>query len=236
MYSSRWGSMFLYSQAKLDIVKGKKWGFQPYLSLRWVGDTKTCPLLVNCQAAGPGPMLSDSAFIAAAGVNRFLTPHLFVWGEAGRAFSYVGNNPASGSGQPDYRGGASYLRGWGTAAHSGESGWFSEAAADGVYVSRYDHNSLLYTQLRRGYTLPEMPGRLRLQPLWNLNYTVDARRQWWGNFIETGPGVRFRWVGLPPSLSFRTDFLRGAYLVNLDNPHPRMYWDARASLWYAITR
>ena len=235
MYSSHWGSMFMYSQAKVEGVRLKKWGFQPYLSLRWVGDTKTCTMLVDCQ--GAGPMLSDSAVIAAVGVNRFLTPHLFVWGEAGRAFSYASNNPASGPGQPDYRGGASYLRGWGTAANSGESGWFTEAGTDAVYVSRYDHNSLLYSQVRRGYTLPEMPGGLRLQPLWNLNYTVDARRQWWGNFAETGPGVRFRWAGLPPSLSFRTDFLRGAYLADRqDNPHPRTYWDARASLWYAITR
>ncbi|MGD0580254.1 MAG: tetratricopeptide repeat protein [Bryobacteraceae bacterium] len=241
MYSSRWGSMFMYSQAKLDIVRWKKWGLQPYLSLRWVGDTKTCSTLVDCKG-GPGPMLSDSAVIAGAGANRYITPHLFVWGEAGRAFSYAGNNlvlnnnPAAGRGQPDYRGGAAYLRGWGAAANNGESGWFSEAGADGVYVSRYDHNSLLYTQLRRGYTLPELPGGLRVQPLWNLNWTVDARRQWWGNYAETGPGVRFRWAGLPPSLSFRTDFLRGAYLVNQDNPHPRKYWDARASLWYAITR
>ena len=243
IYSSHWGSMFMYSQAKLEGVRLKKWGFQPYLSLRWVGDTKTCPLLVSCQGASPGPMLSDSAVIAAAGVNRFLTPHLFLWGEAGRAFSYVrydnymDTNPAYGSGQADYRGGASYLRGWGTAANNGESGWFTEGGADAVYVSRYDHNSLLYSQLRRGYTLSEMPGGLRLQPLWNLNYTVDARRQWWGNFAETGPGLRFRWAGLPPSLSFRTDFLRGAYLADRqDNPHPRTYWDARASLWYAITR
>ncbi len=242
MYSSRWGSMFLYSQAKLDFVKAKKWGFQPYISLRWVGDTKTCSMLVAC-TAGPGPMLSDSALIAAAGVNRYITPHLFVWGEAGRAFSYAGDhstlldyNPAAGSGQADYRGGASYLRGWGAAANDGESGWFTETGADAVYVSRYDHNSLLYTQFRGGYTLPDLPGGLRLQPLWNANWTVDARRQWWGNFMETGPGVRFRWAALPPKLSFRTDFLRGAYLVNPDGLHPRTYWDARASLWYAITR
>src|SRR5208337_538034 len=94
-------------------------------------------------------------------------------------------NPAAGSGQADYRGGASYLRGWGAAANDGERGWFSEAGADAVYVSRYDHNSLLYTQFRRGYTLPDLPGGLRLQPLWNANWTVDARRQWWGNFIGT---------------------------------------------------
>ena len=241
MYSSHWDAMFMYSQAKLDILRWKKWGIQPYLSLRWVGDSRTCPMLVDCKG-GPGPMLSDSAIIAAAGFNRFLTPHLFVWGEAGRAFSYAGNNPylnnnpAAGSGQADYRGGASYLRGWGTAANNGESGWFTETQADGVYVSRYDHDTLLYAQARRGYTLPDLPGRLRVQPMWNLNWTVDARRQWWGNYIETGPGVRFRWAALPPSLSFRTDFLRGAYLVQQDNPHPQFYWDLRASLWYAITR
>jgi Tfp pilus assembly protein PilF len=241
MVSSRWGAMFLYSQAKLDLVRVKKWGFQPYLSLRWLGDTKTCSMLVACQG-GPGPMLSDSAVIAAAGVNRYLTPHLFVWAEAGRAFSYAGTNytlnynPAAGTGQQDYRGGASYLRGWGAAANNGESGWFGETGADAVYVSRYDHNSLLYTQFRAGYTLPDLPGGLRLQPLWNANWTVDARRQWWGNFIETGPGVRFHWAALPPKLSFRTDFVRGAYLVSPDGLHPRTYWDARVSLWYAITR
>jgi len=234
MYSSRWDSTFLYSQAKLEFVHLKKWGFQPYASLRWYGDTRMRQALPG-DGAGSGALLSDNAFMLAAGVNRYLTPRLFVWAEAGRAFSYLNNTPASGAGRPDYRGGASYLRGWGAVANGEESGWFSEAGGDAVYVSRYDHNLLLYSQARRGYTLPPLRGGTHLQPLWNLNWTADAKRQWWGNFAETGPGVRLRWDGLPPNVSLRLDLLRGVYLVNQDNPHRPNYWDARASLWYAFT-
>jgi Tfp pilus assembly protein PilF len=235
MYSSRWETTFLYSQAKLEFVHLKQAGFQPYISLRWYGDTQGRGITPGGGAA-PGPMLSDSAVMLAAGVNRFITPRLFAWAEAGRAFSYLSNNPASGWGQPDYRGGASYLRGWGAVANNGESGWFTETGGDAVYVSRYDHNFLMYGQARRGYTLPALKGGFYLQPMWNLNGTVDARREWWGNFVETGPGVRVRWDSLPPNVSLRVDLLRGAYLVNRDNPHRPNYWDVRASLWYAITR
>jgi hypothetical protein len=235
MYSSRWDSTFVYSQAKLEFVHLKKWGFQPYVSLRWYGDTRMRQSLPG-DGPGSGPLLSDSAFMLAAGVNRFLTPRLFVWAEAGRAFSYLANNPASGMGQADYRGGASYLRGWGAAANNGESGWFSEAGGDAVYVSRYNNNMLMYGQARRGYTLPALGAGLHVQPLWNFNWTADVERQWWGNFAETGPGVRVRWDSLPPNVSLRMDLLRGAYLVNRDNPHRPNYWDVRASLWYAFTR
>jgi Tfp pilus assembly protein PilF len=234
MYSSRWDSTFLYSQAKLEFVHLKKWGFQPYASVRWYGDSRMRAAMPDGGAAS-GALLSDSAVMLAAGVNRFITPRLFVWAEAGRAFSYLGNNPASGSGQADYRGGASYLRGWGAVANTGESGWFTEAGGDAVYVSRYDNNLLLYGQARRGYTLPPLKG-VHLQPTWNLNWTADARREWWGNFAETGPGVRVRWDNLPPNLSLRMDLLRGAYLVNRGNPHRPNFWDFRASIWYAITR
>lgn len=235
MYSSRWDSTFLYSQAKLEFVHLKKWGVQPYISVRWYGDTRMRQTMPG-EGAGPGAMLSDSALMLAVGANRFITPRLFVWAEAGRAFSYLGNNPASGMGQADYRGGASYLRGWGAVANNGERGWFYETGGDGVYVSRYNNNFLMYGQARRGYTLPALKGGFYLQPLWNFNMTADAQRQWWGNFVETGPGVRVRWDSLPPKVSLRVDYLRGAYLVNRDNPHQPNYWDFRASLWYAITR
>lgn len=234
MYSSRWDSTFLYSQAKLEFVHLKKWGFQPYASVRWYGDSRM--RAVPTGGAASGALLSDSAVMLAAGVNRFITSRLFVWAEAGRAFSYLGNNLASGSGQADYRSGASYLRGWGAVANNGESGWFTEAGGDAVYVSRYDNNLLMYGQARRGYTLPPLKGCVYLQPMWNLNWTADARRQWWGNFAETGPGVRVRWDSLPPNLSLRMDLLRGAYLVNRDNPHRPNFWDFRASIWYAFSR
>jgi hypothetical protein len=126
-------------------------------------------------------------------------------------------------------------------ANSDETGWFTEAALDGVYISRYDHDALGITQLRRGYTLPalhgpELFGAIHIQPYWNLNATADVQREWWANYAETGPGLRLRWSTLPPSLSLRADFLRGVYLVNKDNPHRPNFWDMRASLWYAFTR
>ena len=105
-----------------------------------------------------------------------------------------------------------------------ESGNFKNAAAslDALYISRFDHDFLVYLQSRGGYSFLN----------WNANLTTDVRRQDWANFVETGPGLR---IPLPQSMYMTFNALRGRYLI--DKPGRRAtFSDLRAGFWYAISR
>jgi hypothetical protein len=71
---------------------------------------------------------------------------------------------------------------------------------------------------------------------WNANATVDATGQYWANYVETGPGVRFRFEGMPTSLLFSVNALRGAYLINQGNPRGPNFNDVRVGIWYAFSK
>jgi hypothetical protein len=116
-------------------------------------------------------------------------------------------------------------------------GFFYETNADGIFVSRFQNDLLLYSQNRAGYTLAPLEGfaGLQAQVYWNGNLTVDRSGQYWANYAEMGPGLRFRFRDLPKSLLFSVNFMRGAYLVNLDNPRGPNFFDLRAGFWYAFT-
>ena len=137
---------------------------------------------------------------------------------------------------PDYRGGVSYSKGFGHLLN-GSHGWFAESSDDAVFVSRFQDDVLVYLQNRTGYTFApsESAGGLQGQVLWNYNATVDRSRQYWANFVETGPGVRFRFQALPKSVLFSVNVVRGVYLVNEGNPRRPNYFDVRAGFWYAFT-
>ena len=79
-------------------------------------------------------------------------------------------------------------------------------------------------------------GGLQAQIYWNGNATADRLHQYWANYAETGPGLRFRFRDLPKSLLFSVNFLRGAYTVNQDNPRRPNFFDLRIGIWYAFTR
>ena len=97
------------------------------------------------------------------------------------------------------------------------------------------NDSLLYSQNRTGYTLRVAEtGGFHGQVLWNANVTADSQRQYWANYVETGPGVRFRFDNSP--VLFSVSLLRGAYLVNQDNPRRPNYTELRVGVWYAFTR
>ncbi len=216
VFSSRWQDLFVYGQVKGEWRTGR---LRPYLSVRVNGDVR------GSQPGLFGPVyLSENAAVLAGGIGLPAKHGLYVWAEAGQSFSL-----RQGS-RPDYRGGVSFLREWRWGGRR-----FHEAAADGVFLSRFDNNLLIYSQNRTGWRLT--PGESSATELyWNSNLTVDARRQAWANFVEFGPGIRVRWSALPPGMSLRFDFLRGAYTSNAGNPQGPNYWDARASLWYAFTR
>jgi hypothetical protein len=221
LYSSRWRDFFAYSQAKTEMrVPGP---LHPYVSVRFVGDTR--------QTVGTAlpQYLSENAFILGLGVATRTWHGLTGWGEAGSSMSYVTHHIL-----PDYRGGASFSRGFGHALAKESRGWFVDTGSDALFVSRFDNDFLVYLQNRFGYTTGR--GSLLAQVYWNANGTADLKREPWANFVETGPGVRFRWTALPESLFFTANFLRGAYTTPVDNTRQPNFFDLRAGFWYAVTR
>jgi hypothetical protein len=101
-------------------------------------------------------------------------------------------------------------------------------------VYRFDNDTLAYSQNRVGHALPAVLGSAQFY--WNWNITFDVKREYWANFMETGPGVRFHVRGAPKSMLFSVNALRGEYFIMAGNPHPQVFDDLRVGVWYAITR
>jgi tetratricopeptide (TPR) repeat protein len=241
LYSSRWDSTFLYGQVKTEFRVGSL-PLKPYLSARFIGDLRVGPASTTDPVTPIGPLgpayLSERAIIAAFGAMMPLKHRLLLWGEAGEAFSYMGHQENHAFAVPDYRGGLSYFKGWGNPLGGESAGLFADVAADGVFVSRFQNDLLLTTQSRAGYTgrTVERLGGLQWQYVVHGNVTTDVKHQYWANFYEFGPGVRFRWRWMPPSLHFNAQCLYGTYLVLDGNPHAPHYRDIRGGLWYAFSR
>lgn len=230
MFSTRWHDVFAYSQIKTEL-RLPRLPLHPYVSLRFVGDTRG---EVN---AGFGPQyLSERSVILAAGLATTPWHRLMGWFEAGQSLAYSVTPQAPRRGLPDYRGGLSYTKGFGNLLTAGSRGLFAETSDDGIFVSRFSNDSLLYSQNRAGYTFraAEGFGGFQSQFLWNANLTADAHRQYWANYAETGPGARFRFQKLP--FLFSVSLLRGAYLANSGNPRRPNYNEVRVGVWYSFTR
>jgi hypothetical protein len=212
-YSTRWHDTFSYSQVKTE------WNapgpVHPYFSARLVADTRSRMDPVN-------PFfLSESAVILAGGLATRSWHGATLWGEAGSSVGYLSHHVT-----PDYRGGLSFSRSQGRT-------WFMDNSADVVFISRFQNDTLVYAQNRAGYG--KSAGAWKIQFYWNANATVDASRQYWANFVETGPGVSLRST-LPGFPVFSVNFLRGAYLVNESNPRRPNFSDLRIGVWYALSR
>jgi Flp pilus assembly protein TadD len=222
MYSSRWGDVFGYGQIKTEVrVKWTK--IHPYASVRFVGDARRSTGGVSPQS------LSESAFIAGAGAGTSTWHGAMAWFEAGEMFGYL--HPTH---YQDYRGGVSYARTIGASLASDRGGWFFETADDEVFVSHFQNDLLTYSHNKAGY-MRDL-GWIRTQTFWSNNITVDVNHQYWANFVETGPGFRFRLPGMPQSMSVTLNAVRGAYLVNQGNPRGPNFNDFRAGVWYAFTK
>lgn len=214
--STRWRDTFVYAQAKTELRVA--FPIHPYLSVRFIGDARGAVRL----GANISPQnLSERSVIVGAGLASTPWRGLMAWFEAGEALRYQIPHGESGTALPDYRGGISYAH-----ALRGPRRLFAETNDDGVFISRFGNDSLLYSQNRTGRTFGE-----NVQVYWNWNATVDATGEYWANTAETGPGVRFR---LNP-LQFTVNFLRGAYLVNQYNPYRPNFNDVRIGVWYAFT-
>ena len=224
MFSSRWHDLFGYGQLKAEFRTGLP--VRPYLSVRFVGDSRVSE---NLPGMGLPQYLSESSIIVAAGVATKPWQGLFLWGEAGNSMSYV-----NGHKLPDYRGGLSGARSWGHSLRGESPGKFADTTLDAVFVSRFDNDLLVYSQSRGGYTWGWRDYRAQL--FWNANLTVDAQRQYWADYVETGPGLRLSASFLPPSVYFTVSAMHGVYLVNTGNPRGPSFNDLRAGVWYAFAR
>ncbi len=229
-FSSRWRDLFSYCQFKTDFRLGSL-PLRPYLSTRFIGDTRQ-----TTGEAAP-QYLSESSLIFGAGLATSSWRGLIGWAEAGTAVSYLGGRKDVGKAIPDYRGGVSFTKGFGRLLGADARGVFFETNADGVFLSRFGNDWLFYTQNRLGYTISpaEGLGGLQLQFYWNQNLTADVRGQYWANFCEAGPGLRFRTRAMPRSLWFSVNLLRGVYLRSELAAQPA-FTDLRAGFWYAFSR
>ena len=222
LFSSRWHDLFGYGQVKTEF-RLKKFPVHPYASVRFVGDERRT-------TGGISPQnLSESAFIAGLGVASQPWHGVMGWFEAG-----VGANYLNGSHYSDYRGGVSYSKTFGASLLAEHGGWFAETLGDSVFVSRFDNDLLNYSQNKTGYT--SALGPVKVQIFWSNNFTFDVKRQYWANFAETGPGIRFHPPGTPQSLAITVGAVRGVYLRNAGNPHGPNFLDFRAGIWYAFTK
>jgi Tfp pilus assembly protein PilF len=229
VFSTRWHDLFGYAQVKTE-ARLRWLPLRPYVSARFVGDTRG---EVN---AGFGPQyLSERSVILALGLSTVPWHRVTGWFEAGESLAYAVAPSSPRRGLPDYRGGLSYTKGIGNLLVAGSHGFFAETSDDGLFVSRFSNDSLLYSQNRAGYTLRswENWGGFQTQILWNVNLTADAQRQYWANYVETGPGARFRFQKLP--FLFSTSLLRGAHLVNDGNPRRPNYNEVRVGVWYSFS-
>jgi tetratricopeptide (TPR) repeat protein len=216
IFSTRWHDLFSYAQFKTEVRTGI--GIRAYISTRFVGDYRQTTNAVIPQ------YLSENSVILGFGLSAGPWHGLFAWGEAGSAYNY-----ATGHMLPDYRGGVSFARGIGHTLRGESPGLFADAAVDGVFMSRFGNELLAYNHLRLGYTAG--PKAFRAQFYWNGTAVVDARREDWANFGETGPGLRVSGSFLPESMYFTLDAMRGRYFQR--NVYFR---DLRAGFWYAFTR
>ena len=230
-YSSRWGDLFTYGQLKAEVKLGQL-PLHAYVSTRFIGDTRQLSNEARPQ------YLSESSFIPGAGVATNYWHGAMLWAEAGVATSYLNNRSNLPRLAADYRGGIAFYWGLGRLMGSRKSGPFLETNDDGVFISRFQNDFILYSQNRVGVNLGRAGrlGSLETMLYWNLNSSADVRRQYWANTLEMGPGLRFRWAWMPPSWVCSVNLVRGAYTVVEGNPSNRLYNDLRVGFWYAFTR
>ncbi len=234
MFSSRWMDLFTYGQVKRTVPLpwlhvNKLLSF--YVSMRFDGDVRSG---LPTQAAAP-QYFSTNSLIFGAGVSTKAWHRLTGWAEAGEGVKYLPGMQTTGTAVPDYRGGLNYAKGFGKLLGSRVPGLFYETTADAVYVSRFDKDWLFYSQHRAGRTFLGWD-RTSAQLLLNVNYTRDVKNQYWANTIELGPGIKLHFRWMPPNVYLATDFLRGAYTNNQDNPRKPNYNDVRVGFWYAMTK
>jgi tetratricopeptide (TPR) repeat protein len=233
MYSSRWQDMFTDGQIKRTLPLSA-WNhlLSLYLSTRFSGDLDKS----NIPARGALPQqLATNSFIVGTGIETKTWHHLMGWAEAGEFVRYLPARHVTSKAVPDYRGGVSFAKGFGTLLDTRQSGWFYETDAAANYISQFDKDWFFGSRHRAGRTFYFKSGVIA-QALFNVNYQHDLKHEYWANTVETGPGLKLRLPYMPPNVYFYTDLLRGVYTNNMGNPYRPNYNDIRVGFWYAFTR
>lgn len=238
LYSSRFQTAFAYSQVKADFKT--KFPLRPYFSMRWIADARSGRATRNQFGATTPAYFSEASAILGMGIATPVKHGWFAWAEAGTAVSYLNRTDVARA-ISDYRGGVNLTRVFGHSLYAPKNGWFTESSNDAVFVSRFQNDVVFFTQNRLGWTFGRSLDQKEIYPFrYQLylaaNATSDAKRQYWASMVETGPGIRFRWASLPPSVSIHLQMTRGVYYRNAGNPGRPNFFDFRAGVWYAITR
>jgi Tfp pilus assembly protein PilF len=229
-FSTRWHSAFGYAQVRSDLRLPLPRPLHAYASTRFVGDSRGA---IQQPGFAASQYLSETSVIPGIGITTETWKGARLWAEAGTAWSYL-PKPNAGRAVADYRGGISFNVAKGTLIGATSPGVFFEHGIDALYVHRFGKTFLMNLRNRFGVTLPA--SALRLQLTWNANWNADPKRQYWANFVETGPGVRFRFTWMPPSMLLSVDALRGVYTINRDNPRRPNFNDVRVGVWYSFSR
>ena len=185
--------------------------------MRFIGDTRQT---LNRGMALPPQYLSESSFIAARWRRHQPWRGLTGWFEAGEAMKYLGSRKDVGAMIPDYRGGLAFARGFGHL--------LTPSVARAV-LRNQRRRHLCQPVPERHAAVFAKPRRLhvagsrdrpdsRRRSIWNWNVTVDLKGQYWANYFETGPGLRFRVQPMPRHMAFTISAVRGNYLVQEGNP------------------
>ncbi len=232
-FSTRRSDLVGYGQVKRTVpLPFLNHNFSLYLSNRFDGDMRG-----KLQTAYGPSFLSDSASILAGGIGLRPWHHFTAYAEAGEAFKYMPGRRDKM--RPDYRGGLDYARFFGAPLSGASNGPFLETSAGAHYINRYDKDWTFGVQNSAGYTF-HLFGETATQVLVNGFYTRDAKREYWANTAEFGPGLKLHAPWMPSHMNFTTDFLRGVYLAGpyVDgNLHSHSsYTDIRIGFWYAFTK
>lgn len=234
MYSSRWHDAFSYGQIKRTVPlpwSGLNHWFSLYFSARYAGDWKS-----SLSSKPPGfQYLSESSVVFGSGVASRTWHHATLWAEAGESVKYLPFRHDIGTALPDYRGGLTYVKGFGHMLGGPSSGSFFETTIDADYVSRFDKNWFFGAQSRAGHTFVLANGYVT-QLGWNFNILQNLKNEYWAQTAETGPSFRLHTPWMLPGVYLSTDLLHGVYLNNADNPRRPNYDDVRVGFWYAFTK
>jgi Tfp pilus assembly protein PilF len=216
--STRWNDLFGYGQLRTEF--NTHWPIQLYASVRFDADVQSTKAIPE--------LYSETSIVLAAGIRTVPWHGIGGWFEAGWAANYL-----NGHMLPDFRGGITMARFTGRPLVAESRGAFAEMDTDGVFMSRFGNDFLVYSQSRAGYSVG--PKAARGQLFWSGNLTFDTGRQVWANFAETGPGARIHTSFMPSSMYVQVNLLLGTYLIGEDSAH-RPYRDVKAGLWYAFAR
>ena len=154
-FSTRWHDLFAYAQVKTELRRLPHWWLHPYASVRFIGDSEGA---VNVANLGP-ELLSERSVILGLGVATNSWRGANAWFEAGESLRYSVTPGDEGRVVPDYRGGSHTAKRWGNSWRAACTDGSRKPTTTALYVSRFSHDTLLYSQESGGVHVSRAGGR-----------------------------------------------------------------------------